>query len=155
SFKLWSKLVEAKPSSLSPDALRSALFDFIADFANWDNSTVREYLDTSRALTQAAHTALGGLSGSRPIVVDPFAGGGAIPLEALRVGADAFASDLNPVAVTISRVVIEHAARHGTALVDEVKKGVESIQEQATKELAAYYLSDPDGSTPIAYLWAR
>ena len=35
--------------------LRGALLDFIADFANWDNSTVKEYLETSRALTQSAH----------------------------------------------------------------------------------------------------
>jgi putative DNA methylase len=35
-----------------PAELRGALLDFIADFANWDNSTVREYLDTSRALTR-------------------------------------------------------------------------------------------------------
>jgi adenine-specific DNA methylase len=64
------------------------LLDFIADFSNWDNSTVKNYLDTSRALTQAAHEALGGAPGTRPLVVDPFAGGGSIPLEALRVGAD-------------------------------------------------------------------
>jgi putative DNA methylase len=76
--------------------LRNALLDFIADFANWDNSTIPEYLTTSRALTQSAHEALGGAPGTRPLVADPFAGGGAIPLEALRVGADAFASDLNP-----------------------------------------------------------
>src|SRR5216684_123884 len=53
--------------------LRKTLLDFIADFANWDNSTVREYLDTSHALTKAAHEALGGAPGSRPLVVDPFA----------------------------------------------------------------------------------
>ena len=40
--------------------LRAALLDFIADFANWDSSTVREFLDTSRTLTQSAHEALGG-----------------------------------------------------------------------------------------------
>src|SRR5689334_8123250 len=39
--------------------VRFALLDFIADFANWDNSTVAEYLETARALTQAAHEALG------------------------------------------------------------------------------------------------
>ena len=61
--------------------LRFALLDFIADFANWDNSTVSEYLETSRALTQAAHEALAA-TGTRPLVVDPFAGGGSIPLEA-------------------------------------------------------------------------
>lgn len=66
--------------------LRAALLDFIADFANWDNSTVREYLETSRALTKSAHEALGGAPGTRPLVVDPFAGGGSIPLESLRVG---------------------------------------------------------------------
>jgi adenine-specific DNA methylase len=54
--------------------LRFALLDFIADFANWDNSTVKEYLESSRALTQAAHEALGGEPGTRPLVVDPFAG---------------------------------------------------------------------------------
>ena len=56
--------------------LRQALLDFIADFSNWDNSTVPAYLETSRALTQAAHEALGGAAGTRPFVVDPFAGGG-------------------------------------------------------------------------------
>jgi adenine-specific DNA methylase len=85
--------------------LRFALLDFIADFANWDNSTVKEYLDASRALTRAAHEALGGGSGTRPLIADPFAGGGSIPLEALRVGADAFASDLNPIAVLLNTVV--------------------------------------------------
>ena len=67
--------------------LRGALLDFIADFANWDNSTVKEYLETSRTLTRFAHEALGGAPGTRPLVVDPFAGGGSIPLEAFRVGA--------------------------------------------------------------------
>ena len=99
-----------------------ALLDFIADFANWDNSTVPAYLETSRALTQAAHEALGGEPGTRPLVVDPFAGGGSIPLEALRVGADAFASDLNPVAVLLNKVVLEYIPKYGQRLADEVRK---------------------------------
>ena len=45
------------------NVLRFALLDFIADFANWDNSTVPAYLETSRALTQAAHEALGWRAG--------------------------------------------------------------------------------------------
>lgn len=48
--------------------LRGALLDFIADFANWKNSTIREYIDSSRRLTLAAHVALGGTSGTRPLV---------------------------------------------------------------------------------------
>lgn len=137
------------------NVLRNALLDFIADFANWDNSTMTEYLDTARALTQAAHEALGGEPGTRPLVVDPFAGGGAIPLEALRVGADAFASDLNPVAVLLNKVVLEYIPKYGQLLADEVRKWGQWIKEQAEKELAEFYPKDADCATPIAYLWAR
>lgn len=135
--------------------LRFALLDFIADFANWDNSTVKEYLDASRALTQAAHEGMGGESGTRPLVADPFAGGGSIPLEALRVGADAFASDLNPIPVLLNKVTIEYIPKYGHRLADEVQKWGEWIKQEAEKQLAELYPKDPDGSTPLAYLWAR
>jgi adenine-specific DNA methylase len=135
--------------------LRGALLDFIADFANWDNSTNPEFLATSRALTQAAHEALGGEKGTRPLVVDPFAGGGSIPLEALRVGADAFASDLNPIPVLLNKVVLEYIPKYGQRLADEVRKWGEWIKQEAERELAEFYPKDKDGSTPIAYLWAR
>ena len=135
--------------------LRGALLDFIADFANWDNSNVGEYLDTSRALTQAAHEALGGAPGTRPLVEDPFAGGGSIPLEALRVGADAFASDLNPVAVLLNKVVLEYIPKYGQSLADEVRKWGKWIKAEAEKELTELYPKGADGATSIAYLWAR
>jgi adenine-specific DNA methylase len=136
-------------------AIRAYLLDFIADFAAWEASTNHWFLDTARSLTQAAHEALGGEKGTRPLVVDPFAGGGAIPLEALRVGADAFASDLNPVAVLLNKVVLEYIPKYGDKLADEVRKWGKWIKEQAEKELAQFYPKDADGSTPIAYLWAR
>ncbi|MEI7911667.1 MAG: DUF1156 domain-containing protein [Verrucomicrobiota bacterium] len=135
--------------------LRAALLDFIADFANWDSSTVPEFLATSRVLTQAAHEALGGAPGTRPLVVDPFCGGGSIPLEALRVGADAFASDLNPVPVLLNKVVLEYIPKYGQRLADEVRKWGEWIKREAEKELGEFYPKDADGATPIAYLWAR
>lgn len=153
------------------NVLRYALLDFIADFANWDNSTVPAYLETSRVLTQAAHEALGGAPGTRPLVVDPFAGGGSIPLEALRVGADAFASDLNPVAVLLNKVVLEYIPEFGSAdirmedahgreavfqgLAEAVRYWGGWIGTQVEKELSHLYPKDPDGSMPIAYLWAR
>lgn len=137
------------------NVLRFALLDFIADFANWDNSTVQEYLDTSHGLTQAAHLALGGEPGTRPLVVDPFAGGGSIPVEALRVGADAFASDLNPIPVLLNKVVIEYVPRYGQRLADEVRKWGKWIKEKAEKEIAHVYPKGSDGATPIAYFWSR
>ncbi|CAH2571596.1 Adenine-specific DNA methylase [Planktothrix rubescens] len=148
-----NKLDSQNPSHLN--ILRYRLLDFIADFANWDNSTQSDYLETARALTQAAHEALGGEVGTRPLVVDPFAGGGSIPLEALRVGADAFASDLNPVAVLLNKVVLEYIPKYGQRLADEVRKWGQWVKEEAEKELGEFYPKDEDGSTPIAYLWAR
>ncbi len=138
-----------------PKNVRAGLLDFIAEFANWDNSTNRDYLAFSRNLVQVAHESLGGASGTRPLVVDPFAGGGSIPLEALRVGADAFASDLNPVPVLLNKVVLEYIPKYGQRLADEVRKWGEWIKREAEKELAKFYPKDADGTTPIAYLWAR
>lgn len=127
--KFWDPMGLQTRDLDDPLELRRALLDFIADFANWDNSTKKEYLDASRVLTQAAHEALGGVPGTKPLVVDPFAGGGAIPLEALRVGADAFASDLNPVAVLLNKVVLEYIPRYGQQLADEVRKWGEWIKQ--------------------------
>ena len=87
--------------------------------------------------------------------MDPFAGGGSIPLEALRLGCDTFASDLNPVACLILKVMLEDIPRHGPGLADELRKAGAEIKAQAERELADLYPKDPDGSTPIAYLWAR
>lgn len=138
-----------------PVELRHALLAFIADFANWDNSSDALYLETSRSLTQASHEALGGTPGTRPVVVDPFAGGGAIPLEALRVGADAFGSDSNPLPVLLNRVTLQHIPRFGQRLADEVRARGARLKDDVEMELSCYYPADPDGSTPIAYMWAR
>src|SRR5579883_3485364 len=157
----WKDWLLLTSQTLNPDdwqdssAMRYHLLNFIADFANWDASNNPTFLATARELTQAAHESLGGLPGTRPLVVDPFAGGGAIPLEALRVGADAFASDLNPVAVLLNKVVLEYIPKYGQKLADEVRKWGTWIKERAEKELAEFYPRDPDGATPIAYLWAR
>lgn len=158
SMGRWNALSKQPLEDENPEhwnILRYALLDFIADFSNWDNSNNRTYLETSRTLTQAAHEALGGLPETRPLVVDPFAGGGAIPMEALRVGADAFASDLNPVAVLLNKVVLEYIPQYGQELAEEVRKWGQQVKEQAEKELTEFYPKDSDGATPIAYLWAR
>lgn len=135
--------------------LRDLLLDFVADAAAWEASTNKAFLQTARNLTQAAHEALGGAPGTRPLVVDPFAGGGSIPLEALRIGADAFASDLNPVAVLLNKVVLEYIPKYGQRLADEVCKRGKWLKDQAEEELAQLYPPDPDGAIPIAYLWTR
>lgn len=135
--------------------LRNALLDFIADFANWDNATVPEFLDVSRLLTQTAHEALGGTPGTRPLVLDPFAGGGSIPLEALRVGADAFATDLNPVPVLLNKFVIEDIPKYGERLADEVRRWGAWMRDAAEKQIGDLYPSGMTLGKSMAYLWAR
>lgn len=136
-------------------AVRAALLDFIAEFANWDNSTNRDYLETARRLVQVAHESLGGAPGTRPLAIDPFAGGGAMPLEAVRVSADAFASDLNPVSVLLNRVVLEYAPTRGPQLADDIRRWGAWVSDRVKSKVSAFYPPDPDGSKPIAYLWAR
>ena len=146
--------MRSRPSSWDGDVatdegLRRTLLRFIADFANWDNAAVPDYLAAGRALVRAAHPE------ETPLVVDPFAGGGSIPLEALRLGCDAFASDLNPVACLILKVMLEDIPRHGPGLADELRRVGAEIKAKAEKELGGLYPKDPDGAAPIAYLWAR
>lgn len=87
------------------------------------------------------------------------------------MGADAFASDLNPVAVLLNKVVLEYIPKYGNAeirmrnaegeevgfhgLAEAVRYWGDWIKRQAEVELAEFYPKDPDGATPIAYLWAR
>jgi len=152
--KLLPQVGSCNPGTTDED-LRKALLKFIADFANWDHAAQRTYLEVSRALVKAAHAPADGGPYEPPLVVDPFAGGGSIPLEALRLGCEAFASDLNPVACLILKVMLEDIPRHGPKLAEELRRVGAEIKRQAEKELADLYPKDPDGATPIAYLWAR
>ena len=131
------------------ETLQAALLHFVADFANWDLAAHPDYLRVSRALVKAAH------GEEAPLVVDPFAGGGSIPLEALRLGCEAFASDLNPVACLILKVMLEDIPRRGPALAEELRAAGAAIRDAAARELADLYPKDADGAVPIAYLWAR
>ena len=140
--------VQGKVGSNDKD-LQKALLKFIGDFSNWDFSSDQTYLEVGRGLVKAAHPE------ETPFVVDPFAGGGSIPLEALRLGCEAFASDLNPVACLILKVMLEDIPRRGPELVGELRRVGTEIKTQAEKGLAEFYPKDPDGVTPIAYLWAR
>ncbi|HWA27558.1 MAG TPA: NADAR domain-containing protein [Lacunisphaera sp.] len=138
-----------------PELLRAGLFEFLADFADWERSKNTDFLATARALVRAAHLAIGGSPETAPRVFDPFAGGGSIPLEALRLGMESCASDLNPVAVLLNRMAIEQLPAHGLRLADAVSEAGDRIKERAIAALAPYYPADGDGATPITYLWAR
>ncbi len=131
-------------------ALRGALLDFIADYANWDASSNSQMTAMCQRLTAACTS-----RGDRPVVFDPFCGGGSIPLEAMRVGAVAHASDLNPLPVLLNKALLEWFPKYGVRLAEEFRIRARELGALAFKDLKEYYPIDKDGSVPIAYLWAR
>jgi adenine-specific DNA methylase len=133
----------------SDEDLRNELLRFIGDFANWDNAASPTYLEAARGLVRAAH------GDEAPLVMDTFAGGGSIPLEAFRLGCDTFATDLNPVACLILKTMLEDIPRHGQALAEELRKVAKEIGKVAEGRLSKFYPQDSDGAIPITYLWSR
>lgn len=147
----WKRWRSLEPARLMADdaaarlELRSTMLDFVADFANWDASAQPEFLAVAQRLTSASHP-----GNERPLVFDPFAGGGAIPLEALRVGARSFATDLNPIPVLLNRVLLEYVPRFGADLAKDVRTWGRRVYEKGHHELGGYY-----GKDVAAYLFAR
>lgn len=97
------------------DAEREGLFQIIRDLVKWENTNNDEVLERARVEirkswreTCALNKGSPGFDPDKlPAFHDPFAGGGAIPLEAQRLGLESHASDLNPVAVLINKAMIE------------------------------------------------
>ena len=133
----------------SDSELRQALLKYVGSLANWEICSNRTYLDSARALVAAAY------GDEKPLVVDPFAGGGAIPLEALRLNCDVLASDLNPVACTLLKIMLEDLPRRGPELIGKLRHAGAEVRRNVAPELTAFYPPDADGAVPIAYIWAR
>jgi putative DNA methylase len=89
------------PTEEAQHAERERLFRIIEELVKWDNTTNDEVLRAARKEIQKS------CGDDPPPVYDPFCGGGSIPLEAQRLGLTAYASDLNPVAVLITKALIE------------------------------------------------
>lgn len=105
---IWSSLVddpsshpEEFPDEESQAVERERLFNILRELVVWENSNNERVLDAAKAEIKKS------MGDDLPPLLDPFAGGGAIPLEAQRLGLKAYAQDLNPVAVTINKAMIE------------------------------------------------
>jgi putative DNA methylase len=93
---------------------------------------------------------------AQPTVLDPTAGGGAIPFEALRLGCDTLANDINPVAVLVQKATYEWPAKFGNTVLDEYKRLVPAFRQKLEERLTDYF---PQLNAPkeidCTYLWAR
>ncbi|HEY5867732.1 MAG TPA: DUF1156 domain-containing protein, partial [Candidatus Tectomicrobia bacterium] len=180
-----SSLPEEFPNEEAQEAERQRLFQMIRELVKWENTTNERLLEAARAEIRKSWARWCRLSGEDPTKLppfhDPFAGGGSLPLEAQRLGLEAHASDLNPVAVLINKAMIEIPPRfagqppvnpeargklglqggwRGAAgLADDVRYYGAWMRQQAIKRIGHLYpqATLPDGrqATVIAWLWAR
>lgn len=182
---IWSSLVD-DPSS-HPDQFpteeaqqqeRERLFAILTRLVKWENS------NDEAILAEAKAEIMKSTGGNPPALLDPFAGGGAIPLEAQRLGLEAHAHDLNPVAVMINKAMIEippkfsgqapvnpeSRAQMGctsnwkgaAGLAEDVRYYGEWMKQEAFKRIGHLYpkvqIPEEQGggeATVIAWIWAR
>ena len=179
---IWSSLVddpsshpEQFPTEEAQQQERERLFGILTRLVKWENS------NDEGILAEAKAEIMKSTNGNPPALLDPFAGGGAIPLEAQRLGLEAHAHDLNPVAVMINKAMIEippkfagrspvnpEAQRQGAAnqgwkgaagLAEDVRYYGEWMKQEACKRIGHLYpkakLEDGSEATVIAWIWAR
>lgn len=153
---------------------RERLHKLIERLVVWEN--IRD----EKLFAEAHAEILKSTGGNPPPILDPFAGGGSIPLEAQRLGLEAHASDLNPVAVLINKALIEipprfagkapvspdvakdqlsHPWPAATGMAEDVRRYGQWMRDEAEKRIGHLYPKAilPDGSqaTVIAWIWAR
>lgn len=162
---------EEFPTVEAQDAERARLHDLMSRLVVWENSSDAALFEQARAEIRRSN------GGAIPAVVDPFAGGGSIPLEAQRLGCRAEASDLNPLAVLINKALIDIPPRfrgrspiHPGAADQPGYRGAEGLAEdvrfygrwmrdEAERRIGHLYpkVKAPGGTehTVIAWIWAR
>lgn len=92
----------------------------------------------------------------KPTVLDPTAGGGAIPFEALRLGCNTLANDINPVAVLVQKATYEWPVKYGVAVLDEFKRLADEFMQRREERLAPYYPAEPESNCiPTNFIWAH
>ncbi|UHJ57679.1 DUF1156 domain-containing protein [Mycolicibacterium fortuitum] len=172
---LFAQLVD-DPSAL-PDEFptdedqrreRERLHHLIERLVDWDNVRDEKLLAEAQAEISKSAT------GCPPPILDPFAGGGTIPLEAQRLGLEVHASDLNPVAVLINRALVELPPRFAgqppvfpgmadsqirqwvgaQGLAADVRAYADWLQQRAKKSIGHHY-PDIEAMTVVAWVWAR
>ena len=169
---------EEFPTEADQERERKSLFKIIEDLVKWENINNEHVLEKARA------EILKSTDGNPPPVLDPFCGGGSIPLEAQRLGLEAHGSDLNPVAVLITKAMIEippcfagqspvnpdaqrtlggnETWKGANGLAEDIGYYGEWMRKEAEKRIGHLYpkvkLPQEQGggeATVIAWVWAR
>jgi len=137
--------------------------EFVANLSRWDNTWMSPVTEEARQHIREYYQ-------RPPRVLDPYAGGGSIPLEAMRLGCETYSHDYNPVSVLIQKCTLEYPQKYGTIrapeihelaqdptqnpLAEDVKRWSEWVLNRTSAEIAHFYIRN-DGEIPIGYLWAH
>ena len=176
---LWASLVDdpsAHPERFTTEKAqateRERLFRILERLVVWENSNNPDVLAEAKVEIERC------FEGEPPTVLDPFAGGGSIPLEAQRLGLKVLAGDLNPVAVLLNKAMVEIPPRfakqppvhpdarnkmttwdRAQGLADDIKAYGTWMRDEAKRKIGHLYpdVTGPDSRklTPIAWIWAR
>jgi adenine-specific DNA methylase len=141
---------------------RARMKDFIARLSKWQTPP--------GIVERARKDILRANGGEPPKILDPFAGGGSIPLEALRLGCDAYASDYNPVATLLLKCTLVYPQRYGASrsrgaglvsrasgdrLPEDISRLGLWVLDETRKEVGRFYPEEKEGNFPICYIWVR
>ena len=148
--------------SCSTDEEKEEKRKFIVELSKWENSLKSDVIERARK-------DILNLYGRLPRILDCFAGGGSIPLEALRLGCEAHAVEYNPVAVLILKCTLEYPQKYGKRLVEDVSRWGDWVLERAKEEIGKFYPSEiletndlelegrkrKEELKTVGYIWAR
>jgi putative DNA methylase len=138
------------------DAKRKEILRLVAEASSFEASINPARIDPLRRLLNEAYPA------GTPRVLDCFAGGGAIPLEALRLGCDTTAIDLNPVAHLVEKCTLDYPQRFGqpdacgeNPLAADFVQWAAWVRNRVESQLVKVFPADARGRRPAVYFWAR
>jgi len=148
--------------SCSTDKEKEEKRRFIVELSKWENSLNKELIERARRDILDFY-------GRPPRVLDCFAGGGSIPLEALRLGCEAHVVEYNPVAVLILKCTLEYPQKYGKKLKEDVERWGNWVFERAKEEIGRFYPDEVvetneieleggkrrEELETIGYIWAR
>lgn len=155
---IYASLVDP-PKNIEEWGTKNSL---IAELSRWES--VQNHELVSRIRTEILENS----GGIPPKVLDPFGGGGSIPLEALRLGCETYSSDINPVAILIQKCILEYPQKFSRThkqnslasndeknpLLDDIKKWSDWVFDRSLEEIGKFYAEKGD-SVSAGYITAR
>ena len=156
---IFTSLVRISKSS------KEELIEITKELAKVESATDKKILSKCKKII------LDSFDGKTPKVLDPFSGGGAIPLESARLGCETYALDLNPVAHTVELATLLYPQKFSKTkskeygalkqdtpknkLINEIEKAGRIVIEKTEQELKDFYPDEDKDATVLNYIWAR